>query len=209
MKEEVLAKGLEIWSLQTLIDTSIALGMLALGLAVIQGYYRSLEKQLSLRVSIELWRVVTVVLVDVCLALVVLVGLVTINADIMVDAKVALPFYPVAVILYAVALMLRLFHGGHGVSSRNFFRSLYLMFVASIVNLLGFALITEAASEEYLEIHPSAFWLYLKTHFRSNGGPAGMELTQITFYVCFPLLLLVLCWGFASAVRQIRGQKDA
>src|SRR5208283_4464326 len=107
-------------TLQTLLNISILLGMLALGFALAQGYYRALEERLSLRVSIELWRVTTVVLVDVILVLVVLIGLLLFNPDIMADIKVAVPFYPLATILFAAALVVRLFHGGHDTGSKNF-----------------------------------------------------------------------------------------
>jgi len=209
MLEHDVAKALEVWTLQNLVNISIVLGILALGLALVQSYYRALEQQLTLRVSIEVWRVATVVLTDVVLVCVVLVGLLTLNPDIMADVKIAVPFYPAATILYAVALVLRLFHGGHEVGAQNFVRALYLMLVASLINIVGFTFVAEAASGEYLATHPSPFWQYLKTHLRSNADPCGLELTQATFFVCFPLLMVVLLWGFASALRQIKSPKDA
>jgi len=75
MSEHDITKALEVWTLQTLLNVSILLGVLALRLALVQGYYRSLEKHLTLRVSIELWRVATVVFADVVLVIIVLVGL--------------------------------------------------------------------------------------------------------------------------------------
>ena len=60
MTEHDIAKALEVWTLQNLLNISIMLGILACGLALVQGYYKSLEKHLSLRVSIELWRIFTV-----------------------------------------------------------------------------------------------------------------------------------------------------
>ncbi len=43
--EHDIMKALEVWTLQTLLNVSILLGILAAGLALIQGYYRALEKQ--------------------------------------------------------------------------------------------------------------------------------------------------------------------
>jgi hypothetical protein len=125
----------------------------------------------------------------------------------MADIKMAIPFYPVAAILFSFALVLRLFHGGHDVASRNGIRSLYLMLVANVINIVGFTFVAEAASEEYLAKHPSAFWDYVKNHLRSNADPYGLELTQITFYICFPILLAVFMWGFLSAVKKLRAVK--
>jgi hypothetical protein len=204
---EHVTKALEVWTLQTLLNVSILLGILALGLALVQGYYRSLEKQLTLRVSIELWRVATVVLVDAILTAVVLVGLLVLNLDIMADIKIAVPFYPAATVLFGAALVLRLFHGGHDAGAKNFLRALYLMFAAVVINIAGFAFVAEGADEEYFAGHKDPFWDYLKVHFCSNAGPSSLELAQTTFYVCFTLLMAVLVWGFVSAVRQIKTVK--
>ncbi|MGA2616176.1 MAG: hypothetical protein ABSF26_01125 [Thermoguttaceae bacterium] len=206
MVEHDIMKALEVWTLQTLLNVSILLGILAAGLALIQGYYRALEKQLTLRVSIEIWRVFTVLVVDMLLTIVVLIGLLVLNPDIMSDIKMAVPFCPAATVLFAVALCLRLFHGGHETGSRNYYRALWLLGAANLVNLAGFTFVMEAASEEYLAGHPMSydFWMYLRTHLRSNADPCGLEVAQYTFYVCFPLLLAVLAWGGCSALRQIR-----
>jgi hypothetical protein len=205
--EHDIAKALEVWTLQNLLDISIVLGILASGVAIVQGYYQSLEQHLSLRVSLELWRICTVLIVDVLLAIVVLVGYLTLNADIMADIKMAVPFYPIATILCGVALVLRLFHGGHEVGSKNFLRSLYLMLAANIMNIVGFTFVAEAPSGEYLATHPSVFWEYIKSHFRSNADPHGLELTQATFYVCFPILMAVSVWGIVSALKHIKAAK--
>lgn len=207
MTEHDIAKALEVWTLQNLLNVSIMLGILAAGLALVQEYFRSLEKHLTLRVSIELWRIFTVLVVDVLLAIVVLVGYLVLNPDIMADIKMAIPFYPVATILFSVALVLRLFHGGHESGSTSGLRAMYLMLVANVINIVGFTFVAEAPSGEYLALHPNAFWTYIKTHLRSNADPDGLELTQITFYVCFTILLAVLVWGCMSALKQSKNAK--
>jgi hypothetical protein len=205
--EHEVTKALEIWTLQTLLNISILLGILALGLALVQGYYQSLEKQLTLRVSIEIWRVATVLVTDIVLVSVVLVGLLVLNPDIMADIKMAVPFYPAATVLFAAALVTRLFHGGHEAGSESYVRSVFLMAIANTLNVAGFTFVAEAASREYLAHHPSLFWDYLKDHFRSNADPSGLELSQLTFYMCFPLLMALFAWGFMSALRQIKVRK--
>ena len=207
--ENEVAKALEVWTLQTLLNTSVLLGTLALGFALAQGYYRTLEKHLSLRVSVELWRLSTIIFVDLVLVLVVLIGLLLFNPDIMSDIKMAVPFYPIATILFAAALVLRLFYGGHDTGSKSFLPALYLMGLASIINVLGFTFVAEAATkEDYALAQSGPFWEYLKNHLRSNAGPCGPELALATFYAGFPVLLAVFAWGFASAVRHIQTAKD-
>ena len=205
MNESVITKALEIWTLQNLLNLSITFGIMATGLAMLQNYYDAMEQRLSLRVSIELWRVFTVLLVDLLLAFAVLIGYLMLNPDIMSDAKMAIPFFPAATVLFAVALALRLFHGGHQAASKNHRRSLYLMLAGSLVNILGFTLVMEGASPEYLENHPfdAGFWEFLRTYLRSNADPHGILLSQVVFYVCFPILLAVLAWGVRSGLKQL------
>ncbi|MFQ5721132.1 MAG: hypothetical protein ACE5GI_01400 [Candidatus Aminicenantales bacterium] len=192
MTPHLIEKALEVWTLQNLLNFSIMLGMLALGLAIVQKYYLSIAKFLTLRVSLELWNALTILLIDILLVVIMIVGYLVLNPDIMADIKMAVPFVPVAVILFTIALFLRLFHGGHQQQSPNFIRSIWLMFGANIINIIGFSLIMKAPSGEYLETHPSLFWTFIKTHLRSNANPHGLELSQITFYVCFPILMIVL-----------------
>lgn len=204
MNGHEIHKALEVWTLQTLLNISIMLGILATGLALVQSYFRSLERHLTLRVSIEVWKVATVLIVDLLLAGVVLVGYLVLNPDIMADIKVAVPFQPLATLLFAGALCLRLFKGGHDMESPNALRALYLMIVGTTMNILGFTFVMEAASGEYLASHPSATWMWIKNHLRSNADPSGLELAQITFWVCFPILLAIFLWGVMSALKRFR-----
>jgi hypothetical protein len=204
MTTEDVTKALEVWTLQNLLNVSILCGILAAGLAMVQSYYQAMEKHLTLRVSIELWRVLTVLAVDLLLVVTASVGYLVLNPDIMSDIKMAVPFCPVANLLFTVALVLRLFHGGHEVGSKNYFRSLYLMLAGSLVNIVGFTFVMEAASQEYLALHPSPTWDYIRMHLRSNSpDPSGIDLAYNTFVVCFPLLLAVLAWGAWSGLRKL------
>lgn len=204
MNGHEIQKALEVWTLQSLLNVSILLGILATGLSLIQGYLRAMEKQLTLRVSVELWKLASTLAVDLLLVGVVLVGYLVLNPDIMADIKVAVPFQPIATLFYAGALVLRIFKGGHDQKSPNAFRALCLMLAGTAVNIIGFTFVMEAASGEYLALHPGTGWEYLKAHFRSNADPRGLELAQITFWVCFPLLILLLAWGVQAALRRFR-----
>lgn len=200
-----VAKALEVWTLQNLYNVTIMLGILALGVAPVQPYLDALEKKLTLRVSTELWAIFTVAVVDILLVIVVLVGFMVLNPDIMADIKIAIPFGPLATVLFAAALMLRLFHGGHEPASRPFMNALWLMFAANVVAVIGFTFVMEAPAGEYLATHPSPFWTFLKTRLRSN---ANLELAQWTFLVLFPALMLVFAWGFRSGLRSLASRRE-
>ena len=207
--EHEIAKALEIWVLQNLLDGSILMGFLALGIAMVESYHRRIEGLLTLRVSIEIWRVVTIVVVDILLAAVVLVGLFVVNPDIMADIKMAVPFYPLAVVMMAMTLYLRLFRGAGNPGTPAHRRSLQLLLAANLVNLAGFTFVMEAPGSEYLELHPNPIWTWITTHLRSNASPAGLELAQWSFWIFFPLLVLVLLLAFRTALSRTAPQETA
>lgn len=62
----------------------------------------------------------------------------------------------------------------------------------------------EAPSGEYLDLHPSGFWDFVKNNLRSNAAPHGLELAQVTFYICFALLAAIFVWAVWSALRQVQ-----
>lgn len=209
MSQHEITKALEVWSLQTLLNASILLGLLAGGMVLAQGYWRALEGRLSLRVSTELWKVGTVLAVDLLLAAVVLVGYLVLNPDVLADIKVAVPFQPAATVLFAWALALRLFGGGHEPGSGSGRWAGGLIVLANALNVLGFSFVMEAASGEYLARHPSAAWSWIKTHLRSNADPSGLEMAQASFWICFPLLMLAFAWGVFAALRRSPDERQA
>ena len=77
-----------------------------------------------------------------------------------------------------MAVVLRLFRGGHDPACKSHLQALYLMLAANLLNIVGFTFVAEAPSGEYLATHPSAFWGYVETHLRSNADPSGLELTR-------------------------------
>ena len=81
------------------------------------------------------------------------------------------------------------------------------MLTAVIIQTVGFSLVMEAPSGEYLASHPSPFWDFVKTHLRSNADPHGLELAQATFNVMFPVMLAIFGWGCVRAFRQINARR--
>jgi hypothetical protein len=203
-----IVKALEVWTLQNLLNFSIMLGILTLGFSIVQQYYKTLEKHLTLRVSVEIWQLTTAIIVDVFLVIIVIVGYLVLNPDIMADIKMAVPFVPIATILFTISFFLRIFHGGHEISNPNFMKSIWFLSAANVINIIGFTFVMEAPSNEYLALHPSPFWTFIKTYLRSNASPHGLELSQVTFYICFPILMAVFMWGFASGLVYLKKKKS-
>lgn len=202
MTEHDIAKALEVWSLQSTLDFSILMGFFAFGLSLIGPYGAAVAKRLTLRVSIEIWDALLVIMVDLALTISVLLGFVVLNPDVMADIKMAVPFVPLATVLFAYALVMRIFRGGHQPGTAMFRTANWFMAGGALLNIIGYTMVMEAPSGEYLALHPSAFWTGVKTHLRSNASPAGLELAWLTFWICFPLLIAAFAWAFGSVINK-------
>jgi hypothetical protein len=157
-----IQKGLEVWSLQNVCDAAILLSFVILALVAGRAYLETLKNRLTLRVATEVWEAGTDLGLDMLLFAVVLVGLFVINPDIMADIKIALPWVPLAFVLMAVVLVIRVCYGGREVGSRAWWAAVTLLALAGLANWFGFTFVMEAAGEEYLALHPNAqVWVAL------------------------------------------------
>ncbi|MEI6167979.1 MAG: hypothetical protein WCS52_12375 [bacterium] len=199
--ERGIHKGLEVWSLQSVSDLAIMLSFVILALVAGRSYLDSIRRRLTLRLAAEAWETGTDVLIDLLLGFVTLVGVFIINPDIMADIKIGVPWVPLAMVLMAVALVLRVFHGGRIAGSPAWWSVLGLLVVACAANWFGFTFVMEAAGDEYLKGHADSFWPMLKS-MRSDLNP---DLAMVTFQWANPALMLVFVWALiVGAMRSSR-----
>jgi len=193
-----IRKGLEYWTLINLTDLSIILSFIALLMLVGRHYLSELEGHLNLRVTLEVWRLVTDLGVDLSLLIAVGIGFLIINPDIFADIKVALPFFPAATLLLSAALVLRVFHGGRRKGAASTL-AMVLITAGALVHAIGYTFVMEAAPAGWLADHPSTFWTTLRS-WRSNENP---ELSMTVFWIFGPLLYGVLIWAVTSGIRRL------
>jgi len=190
-------KGLEFWTLINLTDLFILLSFFVAGLVLAREYLQSYEQILSLRVSLEVWRVLVDLTIDLLLFLDILLGVIFLNPDIFADIKVALPFVPLAEVLLVPALILRVFHDGKK-PGRTESAVLLLLLLAAGANLFGFTFVMEAAGSEWLDTHPQSPWATLRG-LRSN---LSVELSMLSFYIFYPLLVVEFGWAVVAGIRH-------
>ena len=195
---EGISKGLEIWSLQTLLDIGIIFIFLALGLLSLKVYLNKYREKLTLRLSVELWDIFLSILVDILMLLAFLIGFFTTNPDIMADIKIGLPFIPISFLLLGVAFTLRAFYGGKNYSKMWFF-VFFLVILSALFGWFGFTFIMEGATKEYFSSGYSTFWNFLH-NMRSD---LNRELSLKTFYFLSPLYIITLFWMVLAGFRRI------
>ena len=198
-------KGLEFWSLQIVADAAIMSSFVVLAMVAGRCYLENVRRRLTLRVAAEVWEAGTDLLVDVLMGFVALVGLFIVNPDIMADIKIGLPWVPLAMVLMAVALVIRAFHGGRVFGSTAWWIVLGLVAVACAANWFGFTFVMEAAGEGYLKGHEGSVWPALQ-RMRSDFNP---DLAMATFQWANPALVLVFIWAVvAGVVRSCRTRQQ-
>lgn len=195
---EGVNKGLEAWALQTSLDLGLVLGFLALGLMASRAYLNAYRQRMTLRLSVELWEIIIDLAIDAMLFITVLLGLLTTNPDVMVDIKIALPWLPLANLLFGVALILRAFYGGHKNLSKAWWLALSLVAIACVLNWFGFTFVMEGATDEYFPSNYPAFWQSL--HNMRSDMNRGLSLQ--TFYWLSPAYALLFVWAIVAALRN-------
>lgn len=198
-------KGLEIWSLQVVCDVAVMLPFLILVMIAGHCYMETMRRRLTLRLWAEVLETGTDLLIDLMMGFIALVGLFIINPDIMADIKIGVPWVPMAIVLVAVALVIRVFHGGRIVGSAAWWIVLAVMVVAVASNWFGFTFVMEAAGDEYLKGYSASLWPVLQ-RMRSDFNP---DLALITFQWANPALVLVFLWAvIAAAIRSCRNIRE-
>ena len=196
--EHGINKALEVWSIQSLCDIAIMLTFVILALVVGRAYLENIRNRFTLRITAEVLDIGSDLLIDVWLGFVTLVGLFIINPDIMSDIKVGLPWVPLAMVLTAAALVVRVWHGGRQPGSSAWWVVFVLLATACVSNWFGFTFVMEAAGEEYLKPNEPSIWLLLQ-QMRSDFNPS---LAMTTFLWANPAMVLILAWGAIVGAKR-------
>ncbi len=191
-----VAKSLEIWTAQTLCDIGILVSLVSFMLHIGRPYFERILNRLTLRVAVDLWWLIYVVLRDGTLLAAVLLGLLHLNLDLMADIKIGLPFVPLGTVALSIALATKVFRNAEDLN-RSFLLSTYWVILGSFLNMIGYVLIMEAPGAEYKTVTP--IWSVLRS-LRSNENP---ELSIWTFYFTFILLLVVVGVVVAKSLRAM------
>jgi len=199
--EHGINKALEVWSIQSLCDIAIMLTFVVFVMVAGRAYLENIRSRLTLRVTAEAWDMGTDVIIDMLLGFISLVGLFVIDPDIMAGSKIGVPLVPLAMVLTAASLVIRVWHGGRRPGSATWWVVITLLAVACIANWFGFTLVMEAAGEEYLKANEHSVWPVLQ-RMRSDFNP-GLAMT--TFLWANPALVLIFAWGaIVGAARSSR-----
>ncbi len=167
------------------------LTILAISIQVARGYFLRVLKKFTLRVAADIWWLIYVLLRDASIFLVVFLGFMLFYPGIYQDFPIAVPFMPLAVDFFAIALVIMLIKDTDEDIKYNNILTI-LVGIGTFLYIFGTIFITESATQ--LAILPPTvsnsvgnIWGFMNTYFNSVNNPA---LSIYSFYVCFGILVI-------------------
>ncbi len=202
--------SLSVYTEATIAILITLLTILAVSIQIVRPYFIRILKKFTLRLAADIWWLLFILLRDASIFLIVFLGFLLFWPGIYQDFPIAVPFQPLAIDFFAIALVLMVIKD---TDEEPFYNSLLSVFViiGTLLYTVGTVFVTESATQ--LAVLPptvststSNIWGFFNTYFNSINNPA---LAMYTFYVGFAILgvcgVIVTVYSFKGGFfnRQI------
>ncbi len=192
-----------VYTENTIVVLITMLMVLALSVQIARNYFMRILRKFTLRLAADIWWLVYILLRDASIFLVVFLGFILFWPAIYQDFPVAVPFMPLAIDFYAMALVLLLVVDTDEVPLYNSLMTI-LVLIGTVLYITGVVFVTESAVA--LPVLPATvsassgnIWGFFNTNFNSQNNP---NLSIYSFYVTFGIL--ALC-GLAAVLYSFKG----
>ena len=195
-----LVNGGSVWLETTLIVALSHVSAVAFSLQIARGYFIRVLSKFTLRLGADVWWMVYVLVRDALIILSFVIGLLVFLPGTFLDYPMAVPFMPVAVVLFGAALLTKLVTDAD--ESRKAFRLVTLLiFTGAFLWITGTIFITESPLQ--LATLPtgvsatSGFWYEMIQLFSSQSN---LSLTMASFELCLVGLGALGIFGLAYSI---------
>lgn len=187
----------------TLILTMIAI--LAVSIQVARGYFLRILRKFTLRLAADIWWLLYIILRDASIFLMVFLGFMLFFPGIYQDFPIGMPFAPLAIDFFAMALVLLLVKDTDEVPFYNSILTI-LVIIGTTLYVMGIVLVTEspvalAVLPPTVATSTSNIWGFANTYFNSMNNPV---LSIYTFYISFTVLglcgLIAILYSFKGGI---------
>lgn len=199
-----LVSGGSIWLETTIAVAMVFVTAMAFSLQIARGYFlRTLEK-FTLRLGADIWWLAYVLIRDGLIFMSFIMGLMVFFPGTFQDYDIAVPFMPLSVFLFGVALILKLYFDAD--ESRRVFRAVtVLVFAGTVTWIFGTIFVTETplalATLPSGVSNTNGLWYTLYSTFSSK---ANVDLSMLSFNIFFPALSVIGVLGLAHPILQSR-----
>jgi hypothetical protein len=199
-----LVSGGSIWLETTIAVAMVFVTAMAFSLQIARGYFIRVLNKFTLRLGADIWWLAYVLIRDALIFMSFVMGLLVFFPGTFLDYDVAVPFMPLSVVFFGLALVTKLYFDAD--DNRNAFRAVtMLVFAGTILWIFGTVFITETP----LALSPlppgvsgnSGFWFSIYTTFSSTNN---LGLAMASFNVTFAALGVIALFGFAHPMLHSR-----
>jgi hypothetical protein len=198
--------GLAVFVEETLAVVILLLMVLAISLQLARGYFLRILKKFTLRLTADLWWLIYILLRDLTVFLVLFLGLILFLPSADLTFGVAVPFMPLGIDLYAIALVIILVKNSDEESKYDTLVTTILA-LGTALYMIGTIGVTEtplalAVIPGTVSAASSNPWGFFNNYFSSIRNPA---LEMYSFYITF--IILAACGLYAIMWSLKQGEK--
>jgi len=197
-----LVSGGSIWLETTIIVGLAHISVLAFSLQIARGYFIRVLNKFNLKLGADIYWLAYILIRDALIILSFIMGLLVFLPGTFLDYPMAVPFMPVAVVCFGIALMTKLYVDAD--DNRNAFRFVtMLIFAGTLLWVSGTIFVTESPLQ--LSILPpgvsatGGFWYIMAQTFSSQSN---LALTMVSFEVCFSSLAVIGIFGLLHSITH-------
>ena len=194
-----------VYTENTLVVVLTMLTVLALSIQIARRYFIRILRKFTLRFAADIWWLIYVILRDASIFLVVFLGVMLFWPGIYQDFPIAVPFMPLAIDMFAIALVIMLVKDTEDDPFYNSIVSI-LVIIGSVLYLSGTILVTESAVQlaklpPTVSASTSNIWGFAYHYFNTQTNPT---LSIYTFYISAVILgicgLIAILYSFEGGI---------
>jgi hypothetical protein len=200
---ELVSAG-SVWLETTIAVALVFVTAMAFSLQIARGYFLRILDKFTLRLGADIWWLAYVLIRDGLIFMSFVMSLMVFFPGTFLDYPLAVPFFPLTAVLFATALVTKLYFDAD--DNRNAFRFVtVLVFAGTVSWIFGTVFITETPLA--LSTLPagvsatSGFWASVYNSFSSTQN---LGLAMASFYGGFGALGLIALIGFAHPILHSR-----
>lgn len=200
---DIVSAG-SVWLETTIAVALVFVTVMAFSLQIARGYFVRVLNKFTLRLGADIWWLAYVLIRDALIFLAFIMGLLVFLPGTFLDYPMAVPFMPVSIVLFGIALLIKLYYDAD--DNRNAFRAVTLLvFGGTILWIFGTIFVTETPL--VLPTLPpgisadSGFWYII---YRTFSSTQNLGLAMISFQACFAALGVIALFGFAHPILHSR-----
>ena len=201
----VYVTSLSTYTENTIVVLITLLSILAVSIQIARGYFLRILRKFTLRLAADIWWLLYVILRDASIFLSVFLGFLLFFPGIYQDFPIAMPFAPLAIDFFAMALVLMLVVD---TEEEPFYNSILtiLVIIATSLYITGMILVTEspvalAILPPTVSVSTNNIWGFANQYLNSVNNPT---LSIYTFYFCFTILglcgLVAILYSFKGGI---------